>query len=146
MVVSPIGFISDHMEVLYDLDTEARQLAEATGLNMVRAATVGAHPSFVRMIRELIVERTNPDVPRRSLGTLGPRPDACPQDCALPPTSRPARDPRLSIDAMKNREHSFVGVGLVPARFRTKDTGGTSPAPTNVLTATHESERRHATL
>jgi protoporphyrin/coproporphyrin ferrochelatase len=57
VVVMPIGFISDHMEVLYDLDTEACQIAGELGMNMVRAATVGTHPTFVRMIRELIEER-----------------------------------------------------------------------------------------
>ena len=46
VVVAPIGFISDHMEVLYDLDTEARQLAEEVGLNMVRAATVRHNPGL----------------------------------------------------------------------------------------------------
>src|SRR5918998_902230 len=48
VVVAPVGFVSDHMEVLYDLDTEARQLSEEIGVNMVRAATVGTHPEFVR--------------------------------------------------------------------------------------------------
>jgi ferrochelatase len=61
VVIAPVGFISDHMEVLYDLDTEARALCEKINLNMVRASTVGAHPAFVRMIRELILERTIPD-------------------------------------------------------------------------------------
>ncbi|MGH9340260.1 MAG: ferrochelatase [Acidobacteriota bacterium] len=56
-VVAPIGFVSDHMEVLYDLDTEARQLCSKIGLNMIRAATVGTHPAFIAMIRELIEER-----------------------------------------------------------------------------------------
>lgn len=53
-VVVPLGFISDHMEVVYDLDTEARAVAESLGLNMVRAATAGTHPRFITMIRELI--------------------------------------------------------------------------------------------
>src|SRR5690606_27148496 len=61
IVVSPIGFISDHMEVLFDLDTEAKQVASEIGLNLVRAGTVGTHPDFVGMIRELILERTNPE-------------------------------------------------------------------------------------
>ncbi|MBA3240452.1 MAG: ferrochelatase [Acidobacteria bacterium] len=87
--VSPIGFISDHMEVLYDLDTEALQVADSLGLNMIRAASVGAHPSFVRMIRELILERTSHDVPRRALGILGPRADFCPQGCCPAPPPRP---------------------------------------------------------
>ena len=57
VVVAPIGFTSDHMEVVFDLDTQAREHAEKLGLNMVRAATVGTHPKFVAMIREQIAER-----------------------------------------------------------------------------------------
>jgi len=57
LVVAPIGFISDHMEVKFDLDTQARELAASLGLHMVRAATVGTHPKFVSMIRELIEAR-----------------------------------------------------------------------------------------
>lgn len=83
VVIAPVGFISDHMEVLYDLDTEARKHCEEIGLNMVRAATVGAHPAFVRMIRELIVERLEPGTPRRYLGEQGPNHDLCPADCCL---------------------------------------------------------------
>lgn len=90
-VVAPIGFISDHMEVLYDLDTEARQVASEVGLNLVRAGTVGTHPDFVAMIRELILERTAPEsTPRRALGGLGPSHDFCPLDCC----PAPARPPR----------------------------------------------------
>lgn len=89
VVVAPIGFISDHMEVLYDLDTEARQLSDEIGINIVRAATVGTHPQFVRMIRELIIERLDPSAPRRALGTFGPSHDICPSDCCLLGASRP---------------------------------------------------------
>jgi ferrochelatase len=94
VVVAPVGFISDHMEVLYDLDTEARQLSEEIGLNMIRAATVGAHPEFIKMIRELIVERLDASTPRRALGTFPPRQDICATDCCLPgsaarPVARP---------------------------------------------------------
>ena len=84
VVVSPVGFISDHMEVIYDLDTEARQLSEEIGLNMIRAATVGAHPEFVKMIRELILERLDDSTPRRALGAFPPRQDTCAADCCLP--------------------------------------------------------------
>jgi len=83
VVIAPVGFISDHMEVLYDLDTEARQHCETIGLNMVRAATVGTHPSFVRMIRELILERMGTRTTRQSLGADGPSHDVCPVDCCL---------------------------------------------------------------
>jgi ferrochelatase len=81
VLIAPVGFISDHMEVLYDLDTEARALCEKINLNMVRASTVGAHPTFVKMIRELILERMNVDLPRRFLGTRGTQPDVCRSDC-----------------------------------------------------------------
>ncbi|MBC7926652.1 MAG: ferrochelatase [Bryobacteraceae bacterium] len=52
LVIAPIGFISDHMEVLYDLDTEASELCDSLGMKMKRAGTVGTHPDFVRMIRD----------------------------------------------------------------------------------------------
>jgi ferrochelatase len=63
VVIAPIGFVSDHMEVVYDLDVEARRVADEIGMKMVRAQTAGTHPAFVRMIRELIVERINNEVP-----------------------------------------------------------------------------------
>jgi ferrochelatase len=81
VVVAPIGFVSDHMEIIYDLDTEAMVLSRELGLNMVRVATAGTHPLFVEMIRELITERMNPETPRRFLGSNGPRGDACKSDC-----------------------------------------------------------------
>jgi ferrochelatase len=88
VVLAPIGFISDHMEVLYDLDVEARQLCDSLRLPMVRAKTVGSHPSFIAMIRELIVERMNPGMERRALGSLGPREDFCAEDCCPGPILR----------------------------------------------------------
>ncbi|MBA3975644.1 MAG: ferrochelatase [Candidatus Solibacter sp.] len=57
VVVQPIGFISDHMEVIVDLDTQAMEHARGLGLRMVRAGTAGTHPRFIEAIRELIVER-----------------------------------------------------------------------------------------
>lgn len=85
VVLAPIGFISDHMEVLYDLDVEARQLAKSLSLPMVRAKTVGVHPKFVGMIRELILERMDPNLPRLTIGPLGPRSDVCCDDCCPAP-------------------------------------------------------------
>lgn len=90
VVVAPIGFISDHLEVLYDLDVEARLLCEELALPMTRAKTVGVHPKFVGMIRELILERMNPRLERRAMGSLGPRTDICAADCC-PAPQRPAR-------------------------------------------------------
>ena len=77
VVVAPIGFLSDHVEVLYDLDVEARRLAAELGLTMARAQTVGTHPAFVEMIRQLIVERIQPGAERRFLGSDGPSADTC---------------------------------------------------------------------
>ncbi len=97
VVLAPIGFISDHMEVVYDLDTEARQLCDRLGLNMVRAETVGHDPRFVAMIRELVLERVG-DAPRRALGEFGPSHDVCAEDCCPGPIQnvRPARPPQAA--------------------------------------------------
>ncbi|MBI1258938.1 MAG: ferrochelatase [Chloroflexi bacterium] len=82
IVVMPVGFISDHMEVLYDLDTEARQLSSELGLNMIRAGTAGTHPAFITMLRELIVERMDGGE-KRAVGMFGANHDVCPVDCCL---------------------------------------------------------------
>lgn len=81
LVIAPIGFLAENMEVVYDLDVEVRQLCDELGVGMVRAAAVGNHPRFVSLIRELIVERLDPTVERLALGALGPWPDECPTDC-----------------------------------------------------------------
>ena len=94
VAVAPIGFISDHMEVVYDLDTEAAALASTLDLEMVRVATVGTDPRFVSMIRCLIEERTVPTTPRANLGTLGLRPDVCPKSCCPAAPPRGIHDPR----------------------------------------------------
>jgi ferrochelatase len=80
-VIVPIGFVSDHLEVIYDLDTEAMERAKEVGLPTVRAATAGTDPRFVGMVRELLCERTQGAAPRRlgdetlSRGTCSP--DCC---------------------------------------------------------------------
>ncbi|MGE0755861.1 MAG: ferrochelatase [Pirellulaceae bacterium] len=86
VVIVPIGFTSDHMEVLYDLDTEAQQICADLGLKMVRAGTAGTHPRFVGMIRELVQERLL-RLPPSFVGTLGPRPEPCVANCC--PSGRP---------------------------------------------------------
>jgi ferrochelatase len=86
VIVMPIGFLSDHLEVLYDLDYEAQQLAAELGLTMVRAATVGTHPQFVSMVCELIVERISGSTDRLTIGHNPAWPDTCPADCC--PTAR----------------------------------------------------------
>jgi len=94
VVVVPIGFLCDHLEVLYDLDVEAAALCQKLGLNIVRAATVGNHPRYVQMIRELIVERTTDTATRPALGNLAPCPDLCPDDCCRYTPRRPGGSPQ----------------------------------------------------
>ncbi len=84
LVIVPLGFVSDHMEVLFDLDTEALDLCRELGMNMVRASTVGVHPRFVSMIRELIEERTS-GTPHIAIGANPPYPDVCPLNCCPAP-------------------------------------------------------------
>lgn len=81
VVAAPIGFVSDHVEVLWDLDEEAAATARGLGIAFVRAATAGADPRFATMVRELVDERRCPGTPRRALGPLGPAHDVCPVGC-----------------------------------------------------------------
>lgn len=85
VVVSPLGFLSDHMEILYDLDAEAAELARELGMKMVRARTVGTHPAFVQMVVQLIRERLFPNEPKLAIGRFGPNHDVCPADCCPAP-------------------------------------------------------------
>ncbi|MGY8767646.1 MAG: ferrochelatase [Pirellulales bacterium] len=89
VVVIPIGFISDHMEVLFDLDTEAKAAADEIGINLVRAATASTHPQFIQMIRELIEERLSDSPERLSIGNFGPNHDVCPEGCCAYTPGRP---------------------------------------------------------
>lgn len=86
VVVSPIGFLSDHMEVLYDLDDEARRFCDEHAIQMVRAGTPGSHPRFVSMIRKLIQERIH-GANRECLGRFPANHDVCPLDCCPAPVS-----------------------------------------------------------
>lgn len=90
VVLSPIGFVSDHVEILFDLDVEARETAVEVGLALERASTASTHPAFVAMIRELVQERLDPTVPKRALGRLGTSHDVCPVGCCPPGSGRPS--------------------------------------------------------
>ncbi|MBY8887130.1 ferrochelatase [Streptomyces sp. PTM05] len=94
VVMAPIGFVSDHMEVKYDLDTEAAAKAAELGLPVARAGTVGADPRFAAAVRELVAERAAAErgepVARCALGALGPSHDVCPVGCCPARTPRPA--------------------------------------------------------
>ncbi|TFV65548.1 UNVERIFIED_ORG: ferrochelatase [Bacillus sp. AZ43] len=82
VVLFPVGFVSDHLEVIWDLDNEAKETAAELGLAFARAATAGTHPAFVESIRLLLEERRAGGLPR--LGTN------CPASCCFVPP-RPAR-------------------------------------------------------
>jgi ferrochelatase len=95
-VVVPIGFVSDHMEVIYDLDTEAAATAEKLGLEFARAATAGVDPRFVAMVRDLLVERAAAErgleVRRKAVGARVASWDVCPAGCCAN-----ARGPRPAL-------------------------------------------------
>ncbi len=84
VVVMPIGFLSDHMEVIYDLDIEAKREAEALGLRWVRSATPGKHPLMLRLLGDLVEERLKGGEERPVVGSLAPAPDTCPPNCCFP--------------------------------------------------------------
>ena len=88
VVISPVGFVSDHMDVLFDLDHEAAELGRELGVDVSRAGTAGTHPAFVSMIRELIEERLDSGLEKRVAGRFGPSPDVCAANCCLPGTGR----------------------------------------------------------
>jgi ferrochelatase len=90
VVLIPVGFVSDHMEVRHDLDVEAAQTADSLGLAFARAATPGTDPRFTSMITELVRERmawpTSPgpeglSLGRAALGNMGAPTQTCPADC-----------------------------------------------------------------
>jgi ferrochelatase len=88
VVLAPTGFISDHVEVLYDLDVEARETAERLGLTVARAETAGTHPAFVAGLAGAIVERITEGAGRAAIGRLAPSHDVCAPDCCLPGNGR----------------------------------------------------------
>jgi ferrochelatase len=90
VVIVPIGFVSDHMEVVWDLDTVALDHARELGLPAARAATVGTDPRFVALARELVLERVGL-APARAMSAAGPSYDVCPAGCCPNPRGpRPA--------------------------------------------------------
>ena len=88
MVIMPVGFVSDHMEVMFDLDTEAMDLCKELSINMVRAGSVGVHPQFVSMVSQLILERTT-GAEKQAIGNMPANWDVCPKDCCTYTPRRP---------------------------------------------------------
>ena len=85
-MVVPLGFVSDHMEVMFDLDTQARETADELGMTMVRAGTVGVHPSFVAALRALVEEAVAGAEPLRVVAEPAHTP--CSPGCCDRPVSR----------------------------------------------------------
>ncbi len=89
VIVCPLGFVSDHMEVLFDLDTEAKDKARELGMTMIRSGTAGTHPAFIRGLRELVMEYAVGDE-RKAVGDHGPYAMVCPIGCC--PSGRPGAE------------------------------------------------------
>ena len=102
VVVAPFGFISDHMEVVFDLDTEAAQTARDLGMPYARAATVGTHPAFVDSLVDILIERAavarGEDVHPASTTGVGPFHTVCPPSCCRSGTHHPGRHSRHGAD------------------------------------------------
>ncbi len=100
VLIHPIGFLSDHLEVLYDLDVEAKELCAELSLEMVRSRTVGTHPRFVKMLSLLVQERisagSRSPTARSAVGIYGPSHDVCPEGCCPAPSRM---QPRQGSDA-----------------------------------------------
>lgn len=79
VVLVPIGFVCDNMEIAYDLDVDAAAVAREKGVNLVRVPTISSSPPFVKMVRELVKERLDPEATERSMGRYGPWPAFCPE-------------------------------------------------------------------
>jgi ferrochelatase len=83
VVIHPIGFVSDHMEIIFDLDTQAKELAQELGLNMLRTKTAGTTKEFVEMICDLVAERLDSSCVPKALGPMPVLPENCPVACCL---------------------------------------------------------------
>ena len=140
VVVAPIGFVADHMEVVFDLDTEARGTAARLGLPYARAATAGTHPAFIASLADLLLERAavarGEEVTPVSTTGTGPFHTVCPEQCCRPAvgarprghlgTSRPA-SPRQT--AASNRPPSTTHGGTPMSETPAQHPAEPAPAP-----------------
>ncbi|ACZ31638.1 Ferrochelatase [Xylanimonas cellulosilytica DSM 15894] len=104
VVLSPIGFVSDHMEVAYDLDTEALDTARSLGMTAVRAGTVGTRAVFVKQLVDLVLERAaiarGESVDEATVGAFPAFPSITPNDCCLRVHEQPSGIPALCSEDM----------------------------------------------
>ncbi len=124
-VLVPVGFITDHMEVVHDLDVEAAERARELGLPLARAATPGTDPRFVAMITELVTERLDGSVTPAALGSFGPAENVCRPDCCAGPGGRPPGTPRSPLRAEAGQGPPAAGSGQ-PAAGSGQPTAGST--------------------
>lgn len=103
VVVVPIGFVTDHVEVIWDLDTEAKETAEEKNLAFERVSTSGEDPRFIAALADLIEERLNPVFPRRVVTDFGGTPDVCGANCCVGRMCRPTTS---AIDSPQDVERA----------------------------------------
>jgi ferrochelatase len=105
VVLVPLGFVSDHLEVLYDLDTEARDICNELNVAYQRAPAVGVHSQFIMMLVDLIGERLTGNVQRSCIGRLPPLHDVCPENCCLYPRSgKGVHEQKASLEGRSHSE------------------------------------------
>jgi ferrochelatase len=111
VIVVPIGFISDHVEVVWDLDNEARETAGAHGLFFARVPTPGVDPRFVAALADLVAERLDPSLPKVAVTDAGPSPDLCGRNCC-----RNLRGPQPTTAAVDSVV-DWQGLDVAPERL-----------------------------
>ena len=116
VVVVPVGFVTDHVEVVWDLDTEAKETAQEHGLAFERVATSGTDPRFIKALADLVQERLDPAFPRQEVTDFGPTPDVCGANCCVGRMCRPttsgvdsARDVQRAQAAREQEQAAGAG-------------------------------------
>ena len=103
VIVVPIGFVTDHVEVVWDLDTEAKETAAEKGLDFRRVATSGEDPRFIAALADLVQERLDAQFPRRIVTDFGGTPDVCGANCCVGRLCRPTTS---AIDSAQDVERA----------------------------------------
>ena len=111
VVVVPIGFVTDHVEVVWDLDTEAKETAEGKGLAFRRAATSGEDPRFIAALADLVQERLDLQFPRKVVTDFGGTPDVCGVNCCVGRMCRPTTSALDSAQDVERARAEAAGAG-----------------------------------
>ncbi|WP_114853497.1 ferrochelatase [Brachybacterium sp. YJGR34] len=111
VVVVPIGFVTDHVEVVWDLDTEAKDSAAEHGLGFRRVATAGEDPRFIAALADLVQERLDPAFPRRVVTDFGGTPDVCGANCCVGRLCRPTTSAVDSAQDVERARAAAAGAG-----------------------------------